>query len=66
MVKRIMNLKQWRKSNGLTQKDIAAEMDCESAMTICYWEKRGIKNTDIIEKLRKLSKNKINDFTGSE
>lgn len=66
MAKIIMNLKQWRKANKLTQKEVAEAMGCESAMTICYWEKRGVKNTDTIDKLKKLSKNKINDFGGEE
>lgn len=57
-----MNLKQWRKENKLSQGEVGEVMGV-TAMTVSYWESLGIRNIDIINKLKKLSKNKIRDFS---
>lgn len=57
-----MNLKQWRAENKLSQGEVG-EMMGVTAMTVSYWESLGIRNIDIINKLKEISKRKIKDFS---
>ncbi len=61
-----MNIKQWRKANKLTQKEVADYCGAKSSMTVSYWEKKGVTNTATIEKLQKMSCWKITDFGAAE
>ena len=57
-----MNLKQWRKENKLSQGEVG-EMMGVTAMTVSYWERLGIRNINIINRLKEISKRKIKDFS---
>ena len=61
-----MKLREWRELKGYPLRIVMEKLKRKSTAVIWKWERFGVKRYEIREELKRLSKNKINDFGASD